>query len=135
MKLLVYIGVYIGPLVVLAGCASPVQVDVRDRMVGLSETQLASCMGQPARKESLPDKNGGVTKLWTYYAPDLSNTRPLDASIIPQHHQAVADMGGNACLITVKLEAAKVMAVDYVNMASAREDEECAQPIQRCSLR
>ena len=115
------------PIVLLAGCASPARVDMRDRMVGMSENQLATCMGEPARKE-----NVGLTKLWTYYTPDLSYARPLDASLIPRHHQAVADMGGNACLITVKLESSKVMAVDYANMASTREDAECAASIQRC---
>ena len=119
---------FIAPLALLAGCASPATVDLRDRMVGLSETQLATCMGQPARKEDV-----GRAKLWTYYRPDTGNARLLNASIIPRHHQAMADMGGNACLVTVKLEAAKVMAVDYVNMASTREDAECANAIQRCS--
>lgn len=115
------------PIVMLASCATPARVDLRERMVGMSESQLATCMGEPARKE-----NVGLTKLWTYYTPDLSNARPLDASLIPRHHQAVVDMGGNACLITVKLESSKVMAVDYANMASTREDAECAASIQRC---
>lgn len=115
-------------LVLLAGCASPARVDVRDRMVGMSEDQVASCMGIPARKE-----DAGHTETWTYYAPDQIYTRPMDASMIPQHNQTVADMGLNACLVTVKLEADKVMAVDYVNMASTREDEGCANAIQKCS--
>jgi outer membrane protein assembly factor BamE (lipoprotein component of BamABCDE complex) len=115
-------------LALLAGCASPAQVDVRDRMVGMSENQLANCMGPPARKEDV-----GHTETWTYYAPDAINARPLDASMIPRHHQAVADMGSNACLVTVKLEAEKVMAVDYINMASTREDDGCANSILRCS--
>jgi hypothetical protein len=113
---------------VLAGCALPAQVDVRDRMVGMSETQLASCMGPPMRKE-----DAGRSETWTYYAPDAINARPLDASMIPLHHQAVADMGQNACQVTVKLEAEKVMAVDYINMSSTREDDGCANAILRCS--
>lgn len=45
--------IFVAPLVLLAGRASPAIVDLRDRMVGLSETQLASCMGEPAQR-SLP---------------------------------------------------------------------------------
>jgi hypothetical protein len=112
----------------LANCASPARVDVRDRMVGLSAAQLATCMGEPARKEDV-----GKTEVWTYYAPDTSYARPLDASMIPRHLPPMGDMGLNACLVTVKLEASRVMAVDYVNMASTREDAGCANAIQRCS--
>ena len=116
------------PLLLVAGCASSARIDMRDRMVGMDETQLAGCMGEPARKEDV-----GHTETWTYYAPDQLYTRPMDASMIPQHGQTAAEMGLNACLVTVKLETDKVMAVDYVNLASTREDEGCMNAIQRCS--
>lgn len=115
----------------IGGCAAASTADLRDRMVGMSETQLTGCMGQPARTENL-----GRSKLLTYYARDLSSELPpLDSgtSIIPPHHQTVANIDGNACLITVKVESAKVMEVDYENTTSAYADAECAAPIQRCS--
>ena len=111
----------------LSGCTMPAQVDPRDQMVGMSEGQLADCMGEPANKQS-----AGPSETWTYYRPDGTNTTAVDPVLMPRS-QPFSDLSANACMVTVKLEADKVMSVDYADMTSATEDAECAQSLQRCT--
>ena len=113
----------------LAGCATNSRPDVRDQMVGLSSDQLSDCMGEPARKTT-----EGTTETWTYFEADGPDASPLDMPLEPiSSPEPVQDMGSKSCLVTIKLEADKVMAVNYANLAISRQDDECAPAIQRCA--
>jgi hypothetical protein len=114
---------------VLAGCADNGVSDVRDQMVGMTGEDLSNCLGEPVKKA-----NDGTTEVWTYYEPDGPDASPMDMPLqATSSSQPVSDMGKRSCLVTVKLEADKVMTVDYANLAISRQDQECAPAIQRCA--
>jgi hypothetical protein len=98
-------------------------------MVGISENQLSRCMGPPARRQA-----NGSTEVWVYFADTAIHAPPLDMSppVLPSA-EPTGEMGDGACRVTVKLERAKVMTVDYENLAPERGNVECAEVIRRCA--
>lgn len=88
-------------------------------------------MGEPAKRET-----SGLTQIWTYYEPDgvIGNASPFPSSSLPlRGNTARADGARQACVVTVKLEAQRVMGVDYQNVAT-HDDASCAQTLDRCQI-
>ena len=113
----------------LASCAGV--PDVREELVGASEQKVAACMGEPARKETT-----GRTQIWTYYASDniVGSSSPFPSSSLPL--RGTTARGSNApqaCVVTVKLEATRVIDVNYQNVAT-HDDAACAQALDRCQI-
>ena len=115
-------------LSVLAGCASTTGPDLRDEMVGMNAEQLSRCLGPPAYKQAQ-----GTTDIWSYFADGGSQAAPSEASLPFLPTSQPVEMGGHTCQIMIKLEAGKVMAVDYESLIPDRDDHECADTIQRCA--
>jgi outer membrane protein assembly factor BamE (lipoprotein component of BamABCDE complex) len=105
--------------------------DLRQNLVGVSEEKVASCMGEPARKET-----AGRTEVWTYYAPDnvVSSASPYASSSLPlRGSTARGNDAPEACIVTVKLQATRVMDVNYQNVVT-HDDASCAQALERCQI-
>lgn len=113
----------------LSACGT--MTDVREELVGASEQKVASCMGEPAKRET-----SGRTQIWTYYESDgvMGNASPFPSTSLPlRGSTARADGARNACVVTVKLESDRVMDVNYQNVVT-HDDVSCAQALDRCQI-
>jgi hypothetical protein len=90
----------------LSGCASSGVADVRDRLVGMSNGDLTTCLGQPAETISTD-----IAQTWTYNAPQMS---------------------GGTCTISATLKSGTLIALDYASSGSTQMDGECAWILQKC---
>ena len=113
----------------LSACGST--IDMRQSLVGKTEQKVASCLGEPAKRET-----AGRTKILTYYESDgvLGSASPVASSSLPlRGSTARADGAKQACVVTVKLESDRVMNVDYQNVVT-HDDVSCAQALDRCQI-
>ncbi len=105
--------------------------DARENLIGANEQKVAACMGEPTKRET-----SGRTQVWTYYTPDgvIGNASPFPSTSLPlRGSTARADGARNACVVTVKLESARVMDINYQNVAT-HDDASCAQALDRCQI-
>jgi hypothetical protein len=115
-------------LSVLASCASDIP-DVRDEMVGMSADRIETCLGAPAKKEAT-----AKTQTWTYYTPETVPGAGLPSASLPLRGSTASDDGGRkACVVVVKMEQARVMAINYQNTSAAQTDSACATALERCA--
>ncbi len=113
----------------LAACGTT--TDVRQEMVGATEQKVAACMGEPAKRET-----SGRTQIWTYYESDgiIGSASPFPSTSLPlRGNTARADGARRACVVTVKLEATRVMDVSYQNVVT-HDDSSCAPALERCQI-
>ena len=113
----------------LAACGST--ADMRQELVGATEQKVASCLSEPAKRETT-----GRTQIWTYYESDgvLGSASPVASSSLPlRGSTARADGAKQACIVTVKLESTRVMDISYQNIVT-HDDAACAQALDRCQI-
>jgi hypothetical protein len=114
-------------LSMLTACASAVP-DVRDEIVGASADRIETCLGSPAKKEA-----SGKTQTWTYYTPESVPGAGLPSESLPLRGSTAPHEGGRkACVVVVKMEQSRVMAV---NTAASQQGAACTTALERCAPR
>src|SRR5262245_42968889 len=115
--------------VIVACAATP---DPRTEFIGAKAENIASCLGEPARKERVAGR-----ETWTYYLADGVTSSPVASPSLslPLRSNTPPDGANRACRVVVKLESSHVTALDYQNLALAEGDGSCAASLDRCPRR
>ncbi len=114
-------------VLLMAGCSledSHVAMRAREKLVGLSELQLESCLGAPDQHTSF-----GSTDVLTWYATSTSSST-YSIPIVG----GVSFTNGGYCHLTAKVEQGSVVSIRYTgeNNAFAAPFAYCAPIVRSC---